>query len=102
MSNAPWTSDQIRALCLEHGFARAGVAPAQRSPRAEVLEDWIAAGYGTMGMADVDVRSARGGCSTEPSRSSACSTATRTVRGRTRIRVGQGGGTHAAATTTWS
>ena len=60
MSNAPWTSDQIRALCLEHGFARAGVAPAQRSPRAEVLEDWIAAGrHGTMGwMAEhVDVRS---------------------------------------------
>ena len=60
MSNTPWTSERVRAVCLEHGFARAGIAPAQRSPRAEVLENWIAEGrHGTMGwMAEhVDVRS---------------------------------------------
>lgn len=49
MPSSPWTSEEICALCLEHGFARAGVAPAQRSPRAASLEQWLADGqHGTM------------------------------------------------------
>ena len=50
MSCSQWTTDEVRSLCLEQGFARAAVAPADPTVRRKELEAWIRDGlHGTMG-----------------------------------------------------
>tara|TARA_B100001059_G_scaffold179101_1_gene179749 strand:- start:2484 stop:3575 length:1092 start_codon:yes stop_codon:yes gene_type:complete len=59
MPHPLWSSEEIRSICLEQGFARAGIASADPTTRREELEAWIRDGrHGSMAwMAEhLDVR----------------------------------------------
>ena len=45
MTRTDELTDRVKALALEAGFARVGVAPAAETPHAERLDEWLARGW---------------------------------------------------------
>ena len=45
MTRTDELTDRVKALALEAGFARVGVAPAAETPHGERLDEWLARGW---------------------------------------------------------